>query len=217
MNAGRFPRRFRKSEIRNPKSEIDHGSASILVYHGAMKVYTRTGDGGETSLFLGGRVRKDDLRVEAYGTVDELSSLVGLLRYESVPDDVAQHLVDVQRSLFAVGSALADSEGRTGHESQSWQVERLESWIDAMDSELPELRAFILPGGSRGAAVAHVARAVCRRAERRVTTLSATEAGAPEGVLRYLNRLSDALFTLARFLNARSGISEAEWHPGPKQ
>jgi len=182
-----------------------------------MKVYTRTGDDGETSLFSGGRVRKDDLRVEAYGTVDELSSLVGLLRCESLPEDVAQHLVDVQRSLFAVGSALADSEGRTGHESQSWQVERLESWIDAMDSKLPELRAFILPGGCRGAAIAHVARTVCRRAERRVTTLSATEAGAPEGVLRYVNRLSDALFTLARFLNARSGNSEAEWHPGPNQ
>ena len=182
-----------------------------------MKVYTRTGDDGETSLFSGGRVRKDDLRVEAYGTVDELSSLVGLLRCESLPEDVAQHLVDAQRSLFAVGSALADSEGRTGHESQSWQVERLESWIDAMDSELPELRAFILPGGCRGAAIAHVARTVCRRAERRVTTLSATEAGAPEGVLRYVNRLSDALFTLARFLNARSGISEAEWNPGPNQ
>jgi len=184
---------------------------------GAMKVYTRTGDDGETSLLSGGRVRKDDLRVEAYGTVDELSSLVGLLRCELVPDNVAQHLVDVQRSLFAVGSSLAEPEGRTVHEKGSWDVGQLESWIDAMDSELPELRAFILPGGCRGAAVAHVARAVCRRAERRVATLSATEAGAPDGVLRYLNRLSDALFTLARFLNVRSGNSEAEWHPDPKQ
>ena len=181
-----------------------------------MKVYTRTGDDGETSLLSGGRVRKDDVRVEAYGTIDELSSLVGLLLCESVPDDMAQHLVDVQRSLFAVGSFLADPEGRTGRESGLWEVGRLESWIDTMDSELPELRAFILPGGCRGAAVAHVARAVCRRAERRVTTLFTTEAGAPEGVLRYLNRLSDALFTLARFLNVRSGNSEAEWHPDPK-
>ena len=182
-----------------------------------MKVYTRTGDDGKTSLISGDRVRKDDLRVEAYGTVDELSSFVGLLRCEPVPDDVAQHLVDVQRSLFAVGAFLADSEGRMGHDPGSWEVGQLESWIDAMDSELPELRAFILVGGCRGAAAAHVARAVCRRAERRVTALAATEAGAPEGVLRYLNRLSDALFTLARFLNVRSGNSETEWHPGPKQ
>ena len=184
---------------------------------GVMKVYTRTGDDGETSLLSGGRVRKDDLRVEAYGTVDELSSLVGLLRCESVPDEVAQHLIEVQRSLFAVGSSLADPEGRTGHEPESWEVGRLENWIDAMDSELPELRAFILPGGCRGAAVAHVARTVCRRAERSATTLATTEAGVPDGVLRYLNRLSDALFTLSRFLNVRSGNPEAEWHPGPKQ
>ena len=182
-----------------------------------MKVYTRTGDDGETSLMSGGRVQKDNFRVEAYGTLDELSSFVGLLRCESVPNDVAQHLVDVQRSLFAVGAFLADPEGRMGHDPGLWEVGRLESWIDAMDSELPELRAFILAGGCRGAAVAHVARAVCRRAERRVTTLSATKGGAPEGVLRYLNRLSDALFTLARFLNVRSGNSETEWHPDPTQ
>ena len=218
-----------KSEIRNsagwaggiPNSEFRIPNSirkpwSVLVYHGAMKVYTRTGDDGKTSLISGGRVRKDDLRVEAYGTVDELSSFVGLLRCEPVPDDVAQHLVDVQRSLFAVGAFLADPEGRMGHDPGSWEVGQLESWIDAMDSELPELQAFILAGGCRGAAAAHVARAVCRRAERRVTTLAATEAGAPEGVLRYLNRLSDALFTLARFLNVRSGNSETEWHPDPK-
>ena len=162
-------------------------------------------------------MRKDDLRVEAYGTLDELSSFVGLLRCESVPDDVAQNLVDVQRSLFAVGAFLADPEGRMEHEPDSWEVERLENWIDAMDSDLPELRAFILPGGSRGAALAHVVRAVCRRAERRVASLSAAEVAASDGVLRYLNRLSDALFTLARYLNAVSETSETEWHPGPKQ
>lgn len=194
-------------EIRNSKSLQD------VVYHGPMKVYTRTGDDGKTSLLSGGRVKKNNHRVEAYGTVDELSSLVGLLRCESVPDDVAQHLVDVQRSLFAVGAFLADPEGRMEHDPESWEVERLETWIDAMCSELPELRAFILPGGCRGAALAHVVRTVCRRAERRVAVLSAAEAEAPEGVLRYLNRLSDALFTLARFLNARSENSETEWHP----
>ena len=99
------------------------------------------------------------------------------------------------------------------HEPGSWEVGRLENWIDAMCSELPDLRAFILPGGCRGAALAHVVRAVCRRAERRVAILSETETEAPEGVLPYLNRLSDALFTLARLLNARSENSEIEWHP----
>jgi cob(I)alamin adenosyltransferase len=178
-----------------------------------MKVYTRTGDDGETSLLSGGRVKKNNHRVEAYGTVDELSSMVGLLRCESIPGDVAQHLVDVQRSLFAVGAFLADPEGRVEHEPESWEVGRLENWIDAMCAELPELRAFILPGGCRGAALAHVVRAVCRRAERRVAILSAAEVETPEGVLRYLNRLSDALFTLARFLNARSENPETEWHP----
>ena len=158
-------------------------------------------------------MKKTNDRVEAYGTVDELSSLVGLLRCESVPDDVTQHLVDVQRSLFAVGAFLADPEGRMAHEPESWEVGRLENWIDAMCSELPDLRAFILPGGCRGAALAHVVRAVCRRAERRVAILSETETEAPEGVLPYLNRLSDALFTLARLLNARSENSEIEWHP----
>jgi cob(I)alamin adenosyltransferase len=182
-----------------------------------MKVYTRTGDDGDTSLMSGGRVRKDDLRVEAYGTLDELSSFVGLLRCESVPDDVVQNLVDVQRSLFAVGAFLADPEGRMEHEPESWEVGRLENWIDAMDSDLPELRAFILPGGSRSAALAHVVRAVCRRAERRVATLSAAEVEASDGVVRYLNRLSDAFFTLARYLNAVSETSETEWHPGPNQ
>ena len=158
-----------------PKFEIRNHYRRV-VYHGAMKVYTRTGDDGETSLLSGGRVKKNNHRVEAYGTVDELSSLVGLLRCESVPDDVAQHLVDVQRSLFAVGAFLADPEGRMEHDPESWEVGRLENWIDAMCSELPELRAFILPGGCRGAALAHVVRAVCRRAERRVAVLSATEA-----------------------------------------
>ena len=179
-----------------------------------MKVYTRTGDDGDTSLMSGGRVRKDDLRVEAYGTLDELSSFVGLLRCESIPDDMAQNLVDVQRSLFALGAYLADPQGRMEHEPESWEVGRLENWIDSMDSELPELRAFILPGGCRGAALAHVVRAVCRRAERRVTTLSAAEIDAAGGVLRYLNRLSDALFMFARLLNKRSENSETEWHPG---
>ena len=180
-----------------------------------MKVYTRKGDAGETSLLSGGRVRKEDTRVEAYGTVDELVSLLGLLRCEPLPGDVGGRLVAIQESLFSVGAALADPEGRMEHDPRAWDAEILEEWIDAMDGEIEPLTAFILPGGSRAAAVSHVARAVCRRAERRVTILGGENEGVPEGVEPYLNRLSDALFTLARFLNARSGISETEWHPKP--
>ena len=173
-----------------------------------MKVYTRKGDAGETSLLSGGRVRKEDARVEAYGTVDELVSLLGLLRCEPLPDDVDGRLVAIQESLFWVG---ADPEGRMEHDPRAWDATLLEGWIDAMDGEIEDLTAFILPGGSRAAAVSHVARTVCRRAERRVGELFGSAGGIPQGLLAYLNRLSDALFTLARFLNAQSGILETEW------
>ena len=180
-----------------------------------MKVYTRKGDAGETSLLSGGRVRKEDVRVEAYGTVDELMSLLGLLRCEPLPNDVEGRLVAIQESLFAVGAALADPEGRMEHDPSVWDAALLEGWIDSMDGETEPLTAFILPGGSRAAAVAHVARTVCRRAERRVGALVADAGGVPEGLLAYLNRLSDTLFTLSRFLNAHSGVPETEWHPKP--
>ena len=178
-----------------------------------MKVYTRKGDAGETSLLSGGRVRKEDARVEAYGTVEELVSLLGLLRCEPLPDDVEGRLVAIQESLFAVGAALADSEGRMEHDPCVWNAELLEGWIDVMDGEIEPLTAYILPGGSRAAAISQVARTVCRRAERRVGELVGNAGGVPEGLLAYLNRLSDALFTIARYLNARSGISETEWRP----
>lgn len=178
-----------------------------------MKVYTRKGDAGETSLLSGGRVRKEDARVEAYGTVDELVSLLGLLRCEPLPDDVEGRLVAIQESLFAVGAALADPEGRMEHDPCVWNAELLEGWIDVMDGEIEPLTAFILPGGSRAAAISQVARTVCRRAERRVGELAGNAGAVPEGLLAYLNRLSDALFTLARFLNARNGILETEWRP----
>ena len=177
-----------------------------------MKVYTRKGDAGETSLLSGDRVRKDDDRVEAYGTVDELVSLLGLLRCEPLPDDVDGRLVAIQESLFSVGAALADPDGRMEHDPRTWDAKLLEGWIDAMDGEIEPLTAFILPGGSRAAAVSHVARTVCRRAERRVSALVGNAGGIPEGLQAYLNRLSDALFTLARFLNALSGIPETEWN-----
>lgn len=176
-----------------------------------MKVYTRKGDAGETSLLSGGRVRKDDPRVEAYGTVDELASLLGLLRSEALPEGVDGRLVEIQEVLFSIGAALADPRGRVEHDPGVWDASKLEDWIDAMDEELEPLQAFILAGGSRAAAVSHVARTVCRRAERRVGTLDEDAGGLPEGLQAYLNRLSDGLFTLARFLNARSGIAETEW------
>jgi cob(I)alamin adenosyltransferase len=178
-----------------------------------MKVYTRAGDDGQTSLFSGGRVPKDDLRVEAYGTVDELNSTIGLLRCEELAAETTERLIGIQEALFAAGAALADAEGRGAAGSATWDVQAIEQWIDLMDSELDELRAFIVPGGSRAAALAHVARTVCRRAERRVLGLDGSKAGIPPGLLPYLNRLSDALFVLARFLNLRAGVPETEWRP----
>lgn len=175
-----------------------------------MKVYTKTGDGGETSLFSGGRVGKDHPRIEAYGTIDELNSVLGLLLTEPVPDEVEERLVVVQSSLFSIGAALADPESKLTPDEAAWSVEPLESWIDAMDLSLDELRAFILPGGCRGAALAHVARTVCRRAERRVLSIEEIH----PGIVPYLNRLSDALFVLSRFLNARLGIADPEWRSG---
>jgi len=174
-----------------------------------MKVYTKTGDDGETSLFSGGRVGKDHPRIEAYGTIDELNSVLGLLLVEPLPDDEAGRIREVQSALFAIGSSMADPEAALDRNPSAWSAEPLEAWIDAMDASLDELRAFILPGGSRAAALAHVARTVCRRAERR--TLAVDEVD--PGIVPYLNRLSDALFVLARFLNRRLGIDDPEWRP----
>jgi cob(I)alamin adenosyltransferase len=178
-----------------------------------MKVYTRMGDEGETSLLSGERVRKDHELVEAYGTVDELCSVLGVLRSESLPETVSDRLVEIQNQLFAVGSALADPRGRLEHDPGSWEVDRLETWIDSMDAELPPLAAFILPAGSRAASLTHVARVVCRRAERRALTASRSGNQLPPGIVRYLNRLSDVLFVLARYLNFRAGVGDTEWAP----
>ena len=182
-----------------------------------MKIYTKTGDSGETALMGAGRVPKDHLRVAAYGDVDETSAAIGLAR-TTAPQDLADELLAaIQRDLFAIGGALATPEPeRVGAAQRAKvvvdpaRVSALESAIDAADVELPPLRAFVLPGGTPKAAALHVARAVCRRAERSVVHLSHAEA-VPGEVIVYLNRLSDYLFTLARLANHRAGAKDATW------
>lgn len=184
-----------------------------------MKIYTRKGDSGETSLFGGQRVTKDHLRVEAYGTVDELNSTLGLA-VALLPAEMEEwrpKLVDIQADCFTLGAILATP--NTGDEKPSHiphlpegRVLALEAGIDTLDEELEPLASFILPGGSQAAATLHVARSVCRRAERRVVVLTEREDVEPV-VIKYLNRLSDFLFTLARAANARQGQSDVEWHP----
>lgn len=149
--------------------------------------------------------------MEAYGTVDELVSGLGLLLCEDLPAGVAPRLLEIQSSLFEVGSALADPDGRIRHSAEAWGTEPIESWIDEMEAELEPLRAFILPGGCRASALAHVVRTVCRRAERRVSSIDADRGGVPDGLASYLNRLSDAFFVLARFINLSGGFEETEW------
>ncbi len=175
-----------------------------------MKVYTRTGDHGATALASGGRVVKNHPRVEAYGCVDELNALLGLLRTEPLPAGVAEQLVRIQGALLAIGGELADPEGRFPADPQDHDTGPLEAWIDEMDSGLDELRSFILPGGTRAAAIAHLARTVCRRAERRVVAVAGAEGSSPAG-LAFLNRLSDALFMLARHSNAELGVGDERW------
>ena len=181
-----------------------------------MRIYTRTGDRGETALFGGGRVPKDDVRVEAYGTVDELNAALGWCLAEVADAAIRERLERVQHDLFALGSELATPparERRVRPETPAipaGRIQEMERWIDEADGELAPLRAFVLPGGTRGAAALHVARTVCRRAERRVVTLAASEA-VPEPVITYLNRLSDLLFTFARLENLRGGRSDVEW------
>lgn len=184
-----------------------------------MKIYTRTGDDGDTSLFGGGRVSKGHLRVEAYGSVDELNSAVGWAVSQVTEDETRTRLETVQHDLFALGAYLAvppPAEGRPRPETPELpvaRVEEMERWMDAAAGELPELRSFVLPGGSPGAAALHLARTVCRRAERAVVRLAAGEE-VDAGVVRYLNRLSDLLFTMARLENAAAGTGDTAWRKG---
>lgn len=178
-----------------------------------MKIYTRTGDTGETSLFAGGRVRKDDIRVEAYGTVDELNSLLGLVRAYDIPQQAQTWLETIQNTLFVIGADLAtpmDSNPKWLVRLDDQPSVVLEGAIDQMDADLPKMTAFILPGGTVAASTLHVARTVCRRAERISVTL-ASQDSINANVIQYLNRLSDFLFTLARWVNLQAGESETKW------
>jgi len=179
-----------------------------------MKIYTRTGDTGETGLMGGPRVQKDNARIEAYGTIDELNAVLGLLHPEQFSDDLGQLLVSLQNDLFVVGAELATPQPEQ-HEIPSIgtaDVQRLEAHIDRFEEELPPLKQFILPGGSRVGTTLHVARAVCRRAERRVVTLQEmVSSEVSSSILIYLNRLGDLLFVLARFANQQAGQAEIPW------
>lgn len=185
------------------------------------KIYTRTGDDGTTALGTGERVRKDAVRVAAYGTVDETNAMIGMARVHLGPADadMQDRLARIQNDLFDLGADLCVPEGaaKPGHEPlriTAGQVDRLEREIDAMNAELKPLRSFVLPGGSPRAAALHVARTVCRRAERTVVELGADpREPVSDAALRYLNRLSDFLFVAARYVNQR-GEGDVLWVPG---
>ena len=183
-----------------------------------MKIYTRTGDAGTTSLVGGKRVRKDSLRLEAYGTTDELNSFIGLLATcPDLPAQVLETLTMVQNKIFNIGAYLATDNSDSPHHTEAAglghePIAALERAIDTLTETLPPLNSFILPGGSRTAAIANVCRAVCRRAERRVITLAAS-ADVDDHVIRFLNRLSDYLFTLGRAANVIASCPETPWNP----
>ena len=179
-----------------------------------MKIYIKTGDQGETGLFDGTRVSKADARVDAYGEVDEVNAWLGLARAEGVDNEIGGMLDHLQRDLFAVGAMLADPRHRIAARVEKAlltdvDIARLESWIDTLEDGLTPLRRFILAGGIRAGASLHLARTVCRRAERRIIGLG-PDAVDPI-VLMFINRLSDLLFVMARAVNARAGVPETEW------
>jgi cob(I)alamin adenosyltransferase len=181
-----------------------------------MRIYTRTGDAGETGLFGGGRVAKDHPRVQAYGDVDELNSAVGMVRATQPVHFMDQLLENIQRDLFSLGGHLATPDPGKVREAlekadlSESRITAFEKVMDEADQELPPLRAFVLPAGTPKAATLHLARTTCRRAERSVVRLSHEEP-VPELFLVYLNRLSDLLFTLARLANHRDGAGDVTW------
>lgn len=180
-----------------------------------MKIYTRTGDGGDTALFGGTRVSKSDPRVAAYGDIDELNACLGAVRTQGeLSGDVSELLERLQKDLFAIGARLADPAEKISDRVAKVAVTdadiaRLEEWIDRFEAELPPLRRFILPGGNRAGALLHFSRTVCRRAERSIVALGLDNIDAH--LLAYVNRLSDLLFVVARAVNHRAGQPETEW------
>ena len=182
-----------------------------------MKIYTKGGDKGETGLFGGERVPKDSIRIEAYGTIDELNSFIGLTIIEIKDQEVKELLNRIQNNLFTLGSDLAapDNEKNKKHNIpriKESHFEEIEKEIDKFDSRMEELRNFILPGGCKSSALLHICRTICRRAERRVVTLSNGVNLNPE-IIIFLNRLSDLFFVLARYENKISGIEDIKWQP----
>lgn len=181
-----------------------------------MKIYTKTGDKGETGLFGGQRVSKDTLRIEAYGNIDELNSVIGIVRAMEPPEKLAPMLSRIQNDLFIVGADLATPAAKTGMHIERVEIAQsivLERYIDALEDELPALTTFILPGGTPVASQLHCARTVCRRAERSVVRLSHEEE-IGETVIVYVNRLSDFLFVAARYANHAAGEPEIPWVSG---
>lgn len=187
-----------------------------------MKIYTKTGDLGTTSLYGGTKVSKSNLKIDSYGTVDELNSVIGLLRSYAIPDSYIDQLIVIQKDLFNLGAELAtpveklmlaNGKPRLSAVIETADIEKLEHWIDEIEESLEPLTHFILPGGSLCSAQAHFARTVCRRAERITVALREVEEIRVE-LAQYLNRLSDYLFTLARALAQIDGIEEVKWIPG---
>ena len=189
-----------------------------------MKIYTKTGDKGETSLYGGTRVSKAAARVESYGTLDELNAFIGLAKAEISDEKVLNQLQKIQFDLFTVGSEaatptdkmfLANGKNRLDLMISEKEISELELWMDDFDAELEPLKFFILPSGGKAAATVHVCRTVCRRAERAMVHLNETEEVRPE-LIKYLNRLSDYLFILARYISKISGEKEEYWNPSER-
>lgn len=180
-----------------------------------MKIYTKGGDKGDTSLIGGTRVKKDNIRIEAYGTVDELNSWIGILRLDSKEEQIRETLEKVQNHLFNIGALLAEDPEKskmTLKQISPAQIEMMELLIDRLDALLPPLKQFILPGGSMRSSHAHISRTVCRRTERLVVSLAQTTI-VDDLIIQYLNRLSDMLFVLSRYWEQEDGITSLPWDP----
>jgi cob(I)alamin adenosyltransferase len=180
-----------------------------------MKIYTKKGDEGKTGLIGGTRVLKNALRIDSYGTVDELNSFIGVVRDYDIDPESKKQLIEIQDRLFTIGSSLASDPEKSNMkipDLKESDVQILEQWMDEMDEKLPEMRFFVLPGGNHAVSFCHVARCVCRRAERLIVELNQNEFVAPL-VLSYMNRLSDYLFVLGRKITKDLGAQEQAWHP----